>query len=98
MANYMAEVAGLLGVELGESFRIAYEEGISPFYYRLTKEKGIEQSEDNANWEVSAAVVLRDLMIGDTRAIKMPQIDKIFDVDRLKKIVALIEKANALSE
>lgn len=98
MANHMEEVAKLLGMELGEVFQIAYEEGISPFYYRLTKETGIECSEDNVNWEVSEAVSLRDLLIGDTRAIKLPQIDKIFDVNRLKEIVALIEKANALLE
>lgn len=73
MANYMREIAGLLGVELGESFKIVDDNsGKYHDYYRLTEEKGIEVSDDNANWEMAIAGVLKWLLMGDTRIIKLP--------------------------
>ena len=73
MANYMKEIAGLLGVELGESFKIVdNNSGKYHNYYRLTEEKGIEVSDDNANWEMAIAGVLKWLLMGDARIIKLP--------------------------
>lgn len=73
MANYMGEIAGLLGVELGESFKIVDDNsGKYHNYYRLTEEKGIEVSDDNADWEAAIAGVLKWLLMGDARIIKLP--------------------------
>lgn len=73
MNNHMAEVAKLLGVELGESFKIVdNNSGKYHNYYRLTEEKGIEVSDDNANWEMAIAGVLKWLLMGDARIIKLP--------------------------
>ncbi len=73
MANYMREIAGLLGVELGESFKIVDDNsGKYHNYYRLTEEKGIEVSDDNADWEMAIAGVLKWLLMGDARIIKLP--------------------------
>lgn len=73
MANYMREIAGLLVVELGESFKIVDDNsGKYHNYYRLTEEKGIEVSDDNADWEMAIAGVLKWLLMGDARIIKLP--------------------------
>lgn len=73
MANYMNQIAGLLGVELGETFKIVDDKnGKYHDYYRLTEEKGIEVSDDNANWEMAIAGVLKRLLMGDARIIKLP--------------------------
>lgn len=73
MTNYMREIAGLLGVELGESFKIVDDNsGKYHNYYRLTEENGIEVSDDNADWEMAIAGVLKWLLIGDARIIKIP--------------------------
>lgn len=65
MANYMREIAGLLGVELGESFKIVDDNnGKYHNYYRLTEKKGIEVSDDNVDWEAAIAGVLKWLLMG----------------------------------
>ena len=79
----MAEVAKLLGVELGESFKVTDDDSgkYHDYYrltYRLTKEKGIEVSDDNADWEAATAetkaevLVLKWLLIGAARIVKLP--------------------------
>ncbi|MCI7235465.1 MAG: hypothetical protein MR553_04945 [Veillonellaceae bacterium] len=73
--NYMAEVAGLFGVELGEVFKITDDDsGKYHNYYRFTEKKGIEVSEDNVKWEADTAelLVLKWLLIGVARIIKLP--------------------------
>ena len=73
MANYMNQIAGLLGVELGESFKVVDDIGGKYHdYYRLTEKKGIEVSNDNADWEAAAALVLKWLLIGTARIVKLP--------------------------
>ncbi len=72
MANYMKDIAGLLGVELEESFRITDKEnGNYQNYYRLSKKNGVEASCDNIKWEKFNGELLRLLMIGDVRIIKL---------------------------
>ena len=72
--NYMAEVAKLLGVELGESFKIT--SGIQDdyqSYYRFTESSGIEISDDGVTWKMtSVATLLKYLLMGDIRIIKLP--------------------------
>ena len=73
--NYMAEVAGLFGVELGEVFKVPDDDsGKYHNYYRFTEKKGIEVSEDNVKWEADTAevLVLKWLLIGVARIIKLP--------------------------
>lgn len=85
MANYMAEVAALLGVELGEVFKIKTpdnKDSYYPYYYRFTENGGIECSEDNednADWEMGIPTILRKLLVGDVKIVKLtwkPQKDE----------------------
>lgn len=71
--NYMAEVAALLGVEPGQSFKISDDTyGIRQSYYRLTEENGCEVSDDNTSWVTVSAEVLKWLIMGDVRISKLP--------------------------
>lgn len=72
--NYMAEVAKILEVELGESFKITSDtEGDYQNYYRLTENNCLEMSDDGVEWKMTTAVVfLKHLLIGDARIIKLP--------------------------
>ena len=73
--NYMAEVAGLFGVELGEVFKVTDDDsGKYHNYYRFTEKKGIEVSNDNIKWEADTTevLVLKWLLIGVARIVKLP--------------------------
>ena len=75
--NYMAEVAKLLGVELGESFKITSDtQGDYPGdyqnYYRFTENNCFETSVDGDKWETATVIVLEDILMGDVRIIKLP--------------------------
>ena len=75
--NYMAEVAKLLGVELGESFKITSDtQGDYPGdyqnYYRFTENNCFETSVDGVKWETATVIVLRGILMGGTRIIKLP--------------------------
>ena len=75
--NYMAEVAKLLGVELGESFKITSDtQGDYPGdyqnYYRFTENNCFETSVDGVKWETATVIVLRGILMGDTRIVKLP--------------------------
>ena len=67
--NYMAEVAKLLGVELGESFKITSDtQGDYPGdyqnYYRFTENNCFETSIDGVKWETATVIVLRGILMG----------------------------------
>ena len=75
--NYMAEVAKLLGVELGESFKITSDtQGDYPGdyqnYYRFTENNCFETSVDGDKWETATVIVLRGILMGGTRIVKLP--------------------------
>ena len=75
--NYMAEVAKLLGAELGESFKITSDtQGDYPGdyqnYYRFTENNCFETSVDGVKWETATVIVLRGILMGDTRIVKLP--------------------------
>ena len=75
MTNHMVEVAQMLGVELGEVFKVTDDDsGKYHNYYKFTEKKGIEVSEDNVKWETDTteALVLKWLLIGVARIIKLP--------------------------
>ena len=71
----MIEVAQMLGVELGEVFKVTDDDsGKYHNYYKFTEKKGIEVSEDNVKWETDTTevLVLKWLLIGVARIIKLP--------------------------
>lgn len=72
--NYMAEVAKLLGVEVGESFKITSDtEGDYNNYYRFTENNCLEMSDDGVEWKMTtAAALLKYILMGDIRIIKLP--------------------------
>lgn len=75
--NYMAKVAKLLGVELGESFKITSDTkgdypGDYQNYYRFTENNCFETSVDGVKWEMATVIVLRGILMGDTRIVKLP--------------------------
>ena len=72
--NHMAEVAKLLGVELGESFKITSDtEGDYHNYYRFTENNCLEMSDDGIEWKMTtAAALLKYILMGDIRIIKLP--------------------------
>ena len=74
MANRMAEVAKLLGVELGESFKITSNtQGDYHNYYRFTENNCLEISDDGVEWKTTiAAVLLKHILMGDIRIVKLP--------------------------
>ena len=71
--NYMAEVAKLLGVELGESFKITSDtQGDYHNYYRLTENNCLEMSDDGVEWKMTtAAALLKHILMGDIRIVKL---------------------------
>lgn len=73
----MAKVAKLLGVELGESFKITSDTkgdypGDYQNYYRFTENNCFETSVDGVKWEMATVIVLRGILMGDTRIVKLP--------------------------
>lgn len=81
MTNYMREIASLLGVELGESFKLVDDNGGKYHnYYRFTNEKGIEESDDNANWESAIPGILKWILMGEIRIIKLPWKPKMNEI------------------
>lgn len=73
MVNYMAEVAKMFGLELGEVFKVTDDTyGAYQLYHRFTESNGIEISDDGVTWEKAKAIVLKCLLMGDARIIKLP--------------------------
>ena len=72
--NHMAEVAKIFGVELGESFKITSDtQGDYQDYYRFTEDNCLEISNDGVEWKTTiAAVLLKRILMGDTRIVKLP--------------------------
>ena len=73
MANHIAEVAGLLGVKPGQSFKIADDRNSFlkwERYYRFTN-NGVEMSKDEIHWEKCMSEVLEWLIKGEI-GIKRP--------------------------
>ena len=72
--NYMAEVAKMFGVELGESFKITSDtHGDYQNYYRFTETNCLETSDDGVEWKmINAEVLLKRILMGNIRIIKLP--------------------------
>lgn len=73
MANHIAEVAQMLGVEIGEVFKVTDDTyGAYQLYHRFTESNGIEISDDGVAWERAKAIVLKCLLMGNARIAKLP--------------------------
>lgn len=73
MANYIAEVAKMLGVELEEVFKITDDTHANyRRYYRFTENVGFEASDDGVEWEMTTAGALKCLLMGYVRIAKLP--------------------------
>lgn len=74
MANRMAEVAKIFGLELGESFKITSDtHGDYQNYYRFSEKNCLETSDDGVEWKmITAEVLLKRILMGDIRIIKLP--------------------------
>lgn len=74
MVNHIAEVAQMLGVEIGEVFKIADDAfGEYPKYYRFAENVCLEVSDDGVKWkETDDGVILKFLLMGDARIVKLP--------------------------
>ena len=76
--NHMTEVAEMFGVEIGEPFKIT--DGTQDnykYYYKFTENAGFETSYfetsyDDGDWGKASAEILRSILIGDVRIIKLP--------------------------
>ena len=94
MANHIAEVAHVLGVKIGETFKLTDDtHGDYHQYYQFTDKKGFETSLDGVKCKTAAAEVLKDILMGDIRIVKLPwkpkmdekyYIPSIFDWDFYK--------------
>lgn len=61
--NYMTTVAAVLGVEMGDIFKVVNTDSNieDEKYFQLTK-KGLETSDDGIHWRGTVPSVLQDLM------------------------------------
>ena len=66
--NYMKQVAQMLGVELGEEFKIKSDH----FKYKIT-ERGLERFDSYDNCWYLVAPTLVELLLGDSKIIKLPK-------------------------
>ena len=71
MTNHMAEVAKLLGVELGEVFFIKEYPSDSKIYLKFT-ENGLEQSLDKDSWTKATGRVWERIITGALKINKLP--------------------------
>ena len=71
MANYMAKVAKLLGVKLGEVFFIKEYPSDSKMYLKFT-ENGLERSLDKDSWAKAAGWVWELIITGALKINKLP--------------------------
>lgn len=71
--NYMTTVAAVLGVEMGDTFKVIYADSNieDEKYFQLTK-KGLETSDDGIHWRGTVPSVLQDLMTGKARVATLP--------------------------
>lgn len=70
--NHMEEVAKMLGVELGEVFRIGEGAFATITYYQFTRTRFL-QSKDGNGWTCGRALDLFRLLNGSCPVIKMEQ-------------------------
>lgn len=73
IANHMAEIAKLIGLELGESFRVGNDDSLKSYYFRFTN-IGLEFSTANEDdvWVTANSYTLFSLLRGELAVIKLP--------------------------
>lgn len=68
MANHMAEVAALLGLELREEFRIEKCQGL----FRFTEDGPQRLLDSSSSWTFAEHSILRELLNGKVTVVKFP--------------------------
>lgn len=81
MSSYMAKVAEMLGLKLGETFRIIKDNDERIRYFRLTEE-GIIVSQDRVRWsDDTTTLVLEDILAGRAKVVALswkPEMNEIY--------------------
>ena len=77
--NHMAEVAALLGVELGEVFHLDFRLERYECYFRLT-EKDFESSIDGTKWSTASSFTLKCILSGMATIVKKwkPRLNEVY--------------------
>ena len=72
MVNHMDKVAEMLGLKLGETFKITKDNAEKQQYFRLTKE-GVIVSVDGVYWtDSTTAIALEDILVGRAEVVALP--------------------------
>lgn len=93
MVNHMDKVAEMLGLKLGETFKITKDNAEKQQYFRLTKE-GVIVSVDGVYWtDSTTTIALEDILVGRAEVVALPwkpkmeekyYVPNIFDWDYYK--------------
>ena len=75
--NHMEQVAKMLGVELGERFKVMRQGAISSSEFCITENGLYEKFRDQSS--VINSPVLKNLLIGDAEIVKIPWKPKYWD-------------------
>lgn len=90
MDNKMAEVAALLGMELGEVFFFKGRSGCYTYYPKTHlkfTESGLKESADRTSWHSATAWVWKGLITGALQAIKLPWKPSYGDVFYMPSVI-----------
>lgn len=108
MANHMAEVAKLLGVELDEVFSFKGCSGCYTYYsktYLKFTKSGLKESVNRTSWHSAAAWVWKSLITGALQITKLPwkpsygdtyYIPFVVNADKYKKLFWLNLKGDEI--
>lgn len=90
MINYMNKVAEMLGLELGETFRIEGSDRGKEQYFQFTK-KGIRVSMDGIHWmKGTSTTVLEDIVAGRVKVAALswkPKKGEIYYIPNINNTV-----------
>lgn len=86
MDDYMEKIANLLGLEIGETFRVGNNDSLKSYYFRFTN-IGLEFSTSNEDdvWVTADSYTLFSLLRGELAVIKSPwkpKIDEAYYIPR----------------
>ncbi len=90
MSSYMTKVAEMLGLKLGETFRIIKDNDERIRYFRLTEE-GIIVSQDSVHWsDDTTTFVLEDILAGRAKVTPLswkPEKDEVYYIPNISNAI-----------
>lgn len=90
MTNHMSKVAEMLGLKMGETFRITKDNDERIQYFRLTEE-GIIVSQDSVHWsDTTTTIVLEDILAGRAKVTPLswkPEKDEVYYIPSISNAV-----------